>query len=566
MNTERFTADERGVSEVVGAILVFGVVIALLSIIQAQAVPAANKAVEYNHNQEVQGDVIDLQEAASRSGALGSTETVRIQAGTTYPSRLFFFNPSPPSGALRTGEEQNVELRNMKADDTDIGRYMDGDPITDLKTRQFTYTPNYNEYREPPTTKLEYGVLYNQHDPKRNVIVNPGTVVRENQITLTFFAGELSRASPSAVSIDTIPTSAPARTVTVSPADTSKPIKIFLPTDLSAEKWRNVLSDELVKNGGDVEVKDVSDGVELELQPQTPAGSPKTYDIRMAQIGIGSNAAQPESEYMFIPGSNTIDLGFAQERSVTFEVRDKYNNPVTGETVELAADEGDILTSTPVETNSQGQVTVTYESPPSGGNLQKSDVIQASFDANRPETTPGDTKFDPTLQENVQMDVNVLQIGANRNSPKVTITDTASDCATVDDGGTAGTSVDGGDAADFEVEWESQAQTSSGTVEEVRVEIIDNKLDQLAASTRYNPSQSSVSRTTVLRDQRESVRANDNSCDTENYKEKQYKIIVTARSDDDGFGDDDASETPPKQDSPDEESTPNPTPPGNSTG
>ena len=53
-----FDSDERGVSEVLGAILVFGILVVLLATIQTQAIPAANEQVEFNHNQEVQSDLV----------------------------------------------------------------------------------------------------------------------------------------------------------------------------------------------------------------------------------------------------------------------------------------------------------------------------------------------------------------------------------------------------------------------------------------------------------------------------------------------------------------------------
>ena len=64
MNTERFNADERGVSEIVGAILVFALVILLLSIIQSQAVPSQNQEIEVQHSVVVQGDLVVLRHVA----------------------------------------------------------------------------------------------------------------------------------------------------------------------------------------------------------------------------------------------------------------------------------------------------------------------------------------------------------------------------------------------------------------------------------------------------------------------------------------------------------------------
>ena len=512
MNTERFTADERGVSEVVGAILVFGVVVALLAIIQSQAVPAANKAVEFNHNQEVQGDIVDLQEAASRSGALGTSETVKIRAGTTYPSRLFFFNPSPPSGSIQTEKGPDVKLRNVEAKDSEIRQYLGGGTKT-LETKRFSYTPNYNEYRNPPTSTLEYGVLYNQYDNEENVIVNEGSVVRGNQITLTFFGGELSQGESGPVSLETRPASAPARTVSVQPF-LGNDIEIKLPTKLSATTWETDIL------GGEDNVRRVDpvtgeDAVVLVLK-----GTQDTYDLRMSVVGIGPNSPNPDSAYMISRDGSLVTTGQSTPALVTLEVRDKYNNPVANEEIELnlIAEGGGqptgSLAQSSVTTNRQGQATVEYEPDDSTTKPPYKDTIQASYETN-PETS-NPRSFDSSLKEDVAVTVAVQgkPSGDKPSVDKFELKTRDTECVN-----TQSAPLLGEEAAQLDIFWKASG-TANNDLSSVRLEMVDKKNDQLATSTRYSLSGDDQDRL-LLRDDR----PNDNSC------EKDYKVFIIVRSD-----------------------------------
>jgi hypothetical protein len=509
MNTERFNADERGVSEVVGAILVFGVVIALLAILQAQAVPAANKGVEFNHNQEVQGDIIDLQEAASRSGALGTSETVKIQAGTTYPSRLLFFNPSSPTGSIQTEEGPNVELRNVEAKNSEIKQYLDGTPIIDLETKRFVYEPNYNEYRNSPNTTLEYGVQYNQYDNGENVIINEGSVIRGNQITLTFFGGDLSRGESGPVSLETRPASAPARTVSVTPAG-GNDIEIKLPTKLSANTWENDILDGEPNVEG-VDPVSGEDAVVLVLD-----GTLETYDLRMAVVGIGPDSPDPDSEYIISKDGSVVRTGQSTSALVTLEVRDKYNNPVADEEIELNLDGQGSLAQTTVTTNRQGQATVQYKPAPGATKPPYTATILASYETNPRTSSP--RPFDSSLKEDVAVEV---QVQGDPSGTKPTVdTFVLNDNDNTTCVNTKSIPFLGDEAAQLNITWE--ASISGGNkLSSARIEMVDKQNGQLATSTRYSLSSDSDGDTLNLRDDR----PNDDSCD------KDYKVTIYVESD-----------------------------------
>lgn len=524
--TERLTADDRGVSEVVGAILIFGLLVTLLATIQSAAIPAANQEVEFNHNQEVRGDIISLQEAASRSGALGTTESVKMQVGATYPSRLLFVNPPNPSGAVRTVDTSNdVEISNVEAKNSDTRLYVDGD-LDSLETQRFEYDPNYNEYQNPPTSVLEYGALYNEVDGD-NIVLNGGSIIRGNTINLLFFAGDLERAASGSISIETNPTSAPARTVTVRPNNPGNPIVLRLPSKLSASQWEDILEDELVSNGGNVDsITKTGDNVFISLV--APSGT--TYDLKMARVGIGPNPPQPSAVYTIDASQSTPSIGTGNQKQYTFEIRDKYNNPVSGEEVQIALNPtgnpnaGSFTPASPVETNGEGQVTVSYTAPPSTGTVE----LRASF-ANDPTTAA----FDATNnKEDVKIDLQV-RASASGNNPVIntlSVDSAASECTDTDTGGPLGTKLLGDEAANLSVDWNAQMPAgSTNDLDEVRIEMIDQSNGQTADSTRYDlpPGTSAASDTVILRDSRQ----NDDSCDKD--YEVRMRVTSTGNKDED---------------------------------
>jgi hypothetical protein len=322
----RFEDDDRGVSEVVGAILVFGLMVALLAVMQTQAVPAANEEVEYNHNQDVQSDLVKFQETASRVAASGTSESSGIRMGTTYPSRMLFFNPRSPGGELRTTGSGSIAIENVEATDPIVNKHFGGS-LTGLETTRVEYRPSYNEYRNAPTTTLEYGAVYRDFGEKK-IIDNPGQIISGNTISLTLFAGDLSRTSGRAMSLEAQPTSAPTRTVSVQP--TANVMTIRLPTKLDASEWEKIVGDE--ENVEEIRNVTGEDAVEIDLDGD------KTYNLRMSKIGIGSGVESPDAAY--VAPVRTQNIQTQQANRLPIEIRDKYNNPVSGESVNISVDTG----------------------------------------------------------------------------------------------------------------------------------------------------------------------------------------------------------------------------------
>jgi len=345
-----FITDNRGVSEVVGAILVFGVLIALLAIFQTQAIPAANQQVEFNHNQEAQGDFVKFHQTTSEVANTGDGESVGIETGTGYPARLLFYSPPQATGSLSTTDNRTVTITNASATSPEVRDYIDSSNLT-LSSRTLEYSVNYNYLDNAPTTRYEYGVLYNNFSDA-TIIKNPGSVVDDTDINLIFMAGNYSATSGTTQSVDIRPVSAPARPVTVT-GDSGSNITLELPTQMPLSTWNEVVgSQSTVLNVS----KPTNETVRIVLDGD------QRYTLRMAGIGLEPGVEKPEAHYIVPAEGGVTDVGPNGNASVTFEVRDKYNNPVAGQAVNVTLGGQ----SEVVNTNGEGRASLSVSATTTG--------------------------------------------------------------------------------------------------------------------------------------------------------------------------------------------------------
>ena len=367
-----FITDNRGVSEVVGAILVFGVLIALLAIFQTQAIPAANQQVEFNHNQEAQGDLVKFHQTTSEVVNTGDKESVGIETGTGYPARLLFYSPPQATGSLSTTDNRTVTITNASATNPEVRDYIDSSNLT-LSSRTLEYSVNYNYLDNAPTTRYEYGVLYNNFSDA-TIIKNPGSVVDDTDINLIFMAGNYSATSGTTQSVDIRPVSAPARPVTVT-GDGGSNITLELPTQMPLSTWDEIVgSQSTVLNVS----KPTNETVRIVLDGD------QRYTLRMAGIGLEPGVEKPEAHYIVPAEGGVTDVGPNGNASVTFEVRDRYNNPVAGQAVNITLGGHSEI----VNTNGEGRASLSVSATTTGTAIGKiegcssSDRCNAEFNVN----------------------------------------------------------------------------------------------------------------------------------------------------------------------------------------
>jgi hypothetical protein len=362
----RFRDDQRGVTVQVGAVLLLGIIVISLSIYQIQVVPAQNEQVEFDHSQAVQSDMQQVRNAILGTAATGSSRPTAVKLGMRYPARTLFVNPPPASGSIRTADAGEFTIENAAAVKDETGDYWDGSTRR-FDTSRLVYSPDYAVYDNAPTTTYANSVVYNQFDSGRSISLSGQRLIDGNTVRLVALDGELSTARSDAVSIDPQAVSASTRTVAVQ-STASDPLTVTVPTTLGQSTWDQLLEDETDTDGS---VEDAT--VDTDADTLTVTLKPGVYELRLAKVGVGTNVGETSATYL-----TTVDApestGTESTQEFTVEVRDGYDNPVSGVTVEAQAGDGSVTPSSKT-TDEEGRVTYSYEAPSSAG----TDTIKVSY-------------------------------------------------------------------------------------------------------------------------------------------------------------------------------------------
>jgi hypothetical protein len=343
-------AADRGVSELLGAILLFGLVVAVMVLLQANAVPNQNERVEFDHNQRVQADVLELSSAVEDVAATGRDRSSVIEMAPEYPNRFLLLNPGTAAGRLSTREAGFTVGNAVAAGET--GDYWDGSART-FDAQALEYVPNYNVYRNAPTTTLAHGTVADRFPDGSLTAIGGGPFVEGRRISLVALDGQRGESSGGALSVELVPLSTETETVTVT-GDGGDPLVVRLESDRSVAQWERILADEMAPDGFVSEIRDgPGDTVVVEFEPG------ETYQLRLSKVGVGAGITDPDPAYLTARGDDTPTLEPGEERELTVQVRDAYNAPEPGVEVTFAADAGS-LDGTSVITDEDGEATVTY--------------------------------------------------------------------------------------------------------------------------------------------------------------------------------------------------------------
>lgn len=343
-----FLPDSRGVSEVLGTILVFGLVVMVMTAIQVAGVPAANQEVEFEHSVRVQGDMQDLDTRITQAGSLDTEGAVALETGVRYPPRFFFLNPGPTAGTIVTSDADQVTISNVKTQNAETDEFLVANGGYAFDTRTIAYAPSYNELHNAPTTRYEHGVLYNVDDGGDVAVFDTGSIIDGRRVSLTAIEGDLSASSTQTVNVRAVPISAPATTVSVT--DDGSPITLTVYTGLSENEWKaNVLADEWDPSDTSTtrHVRDIQCVDQADVDADLPCNGPititldkdVTYNLRLAKVGVGSGFEDESPAYVTKVAG--VDPIIDRSGSVfTVQVRDQFNNGVAGVEVEFTSSDG----------------------------------------------------------------------------------------------------------------------------------------------------------------------------------------------------------------------------------
>ena len=218
-STVQFIDDKRGVSAVIGFILMFGILILALTTYQAAVVPQQNAQTEFEHFEDNRDELIEFRNAVSTAGQTKSSQFPSIKLGTQYQSRTFTINPAPPSGTLQTSQPYNITLT-------------DGDTTENVSTRFVEYRPGYREI-SVGSTWYEHSVLYldERETSGQNIIEDQNIVTSSGTVRITALQNEFQSTRNGRVTVELYPTN-----------DSEFPdfdgnVEVKLPTRLDEDYW-----------------------------------------------------------------------------------------------------------------------------------------------------------------------------------------------------------------------------------------------------------------------------------------------------------------------------------------
>jgi hypothetical protein len=278
--------------------------------------------------------------------------------GTTYPSRLIFFSPRNPQGNLRTTEPRSASIDNIQSPQSEVDSYIGSSRSLDVDFRALEYHPGYHEYSNAPTTRYEFGGLYNEFG-ENEVISDNGDVIDGREISLVSPAGSLDQTASGTKSVSVSPAAAPPRTVTIT-NDAPGPVELTLPTTLSEETWDRLLEDEMAPQGY-IQSYDVDENAEV-IEIQLQGG--ELYKLEMPRLEIADSSPTANPTYVAPSGSGIVRTNPGHSVELEAEVRDEYNNPIPDEEVTFDVQNGPSKT---VTADSNGVASFTY-TPSSVGN------------------------------------------------------------------------------------------------------------------------------------------------------------------------------------------------------
>jgi len=102
--------EERGVSVVLGALLMLLIMVTLYGTIQAYHVPIWNKDVEFEHLNTVHDDMMTFKSDVENVASSRVPKSSNIRMGIRYPNRIFLANPGPGVAGTLTSESVEVSI------------------------------------------------------------------------------------------------------------------------------------------------------------------------------------------------------------------------------------------------------------------------------------------------------------------------------------------------------------------------------------------------------------------------------------------------------------------------
>lgn len=358
---------EKGVSTIASFAIILMLLTAAYTYYQVEGVSSSCASYELKHFGEVTDDFILLASKIKNAILNNRAGSASIKLGSSYPEIPFFSTPSGFSGMLQSYYAE-ISIQNAVGIEDDVRTVWDGREIV-WTGNSLKYIPSYVFY-DAGEINVEYGVVAVGRGNK--YVPVEGKIISDNRIFLPLLRVNVSESSSSRVDYILNTYSGGGREIVVT--DNGNPIKITLKTSLSKDFWEGCIDSPYISSinysSGQVEIT-LSKGV--------------LYKIVSGAVSLDPGRAPRYYLYRLTPYAQTTPA------SLWVEVRDQYNNPVSGAYVTFRSNSttltdgttsGTILT---VRSDFRGVAAVVATDSPG------SDVVVASIV--RPDGTPYEVAF-----------------------------------------------------------------------------------------------------------------------------------------------------------------------------
>ncbi|ELZ14273.1 hypothetical protein C479_00155 [Halovivax asiaticus JCM 14624] len=348
---------ERAVTVVIGAVLMFGLLVSALALYQANVVPTENEQTEWDHQNDVEAELVDVRNAIQNTNGGSDARTLSVTLGTSYEPRTFAINPPPAAGRLSAVEADSP----ITIDGAGALDEIDGANPTSLQTSFLRYEPGYYEYESAPVTTIEHSLVYNEFDDG-NVTIADQRLFSRNAVSLTALDGEWSKHGRAAESIDVTQLDGRVQRTIRDRSD----LNVTIPTQ-NPTHWAKTLRDNGVDDYADLTVGSSTVSVDYNDNETDP------ITLSISRVGVGSNGESTGQLDGISDGSGQYDLvwnktdvqmdtsGDTEHFEVT--VTDgRTGGPAQNTPIDIyASHTGDLSVSADNRTDGSGVATVTVE-------------------------------------------------------------------------------------------------------------------------------------------------------------------------------------------------------------
>jgi len=176
--------EERGVSVVIGAMLMLLVVATMWGTIQAFFVPDWNKDVEYEHLNIVHNDMITFKSDVEDVAFNEAPKSSDFHMGVRYPNRMFLANPGPGVAGSLTSENMTVTIEYNIEGYPAVG--------TSYETNRIIYEVQGTV--DSPKLVYEHGVIIRDYG-SANATTDEQSLIIGDEIYIPVLTGNLTASS-----------------------------------------------------------------------------------------------------------------------------------------------------------------------------------------------------------------------------------------------------------------------------------------------------------------------------------------------------------------------------------